>query len=100
MVEKFLLLISLAPILRGFIAMIVSGAAFPLCGVMVLRLNLVPMRYMLMHGVILGGAVSLAMNLPVVPVSIVINLILIVVMMLFTKNSKFGFNGGSSAAMI
>lgn len=100
MVEKFLLLFSLAPILRGFIAMIVSGAAFPLCGVMVLRLNLVPMRYMLMHGVILGGAVSLAMNLPVVPVSIVINLILIVVMMLFTKNSKFGFNGGSSAAMI
>lgn len=100
MVEKFLLLFSLAPILRGFIAMIVSGAAFPLCGVMVLRLNLVPMRYMLMHGVILGGAVSLAMNLPVVPVSIVINLILIVVMMLFTKNSKFGFNGGSSVAMI
>lgn len=100
MVEKFLLLFSLAPILRGFIAMIVSGAAFPLCGVMVLRLNLVPMRYMLMHGVILGGAVSLAMNLPVVPVSIVINLILIVVMMLFTKNSKFGFNGGSSATMI
>ena len=54
MVEKFLLLFSLAPILRGFIAMIVSGAAFPLCGVMVLRLNLVPMSYMLMHGVILG----------------------------------------------
>lgn len=100
MVEKFLLLFSLAPILRGFIAMIVSGAAFPLCGVMVLRLNLVPMRYMLMHGVILGGAVSLALNLPLVPVSILINLILIAVMMLFTKNSKFGFNGGSSASMI
>lgn len=100
MVEKFLLLFSLAPILRGFIAMIVSGTAFPLCGVMVLRLNLVPMRYMLMHGVILGGAVSLALNLPLVPVSILINLILIAVMMLFTKNSKFGFNSGSSAAMI
>lgn len=98
--ENLLLLFSLAPIFRGFIAMIISGAAFPLCGVMVLRLNLVPMRYMLMHGVILGGAVSLAMSLPVVPVSIVVNLLLIAVMMLFTKDSKFGFSGGSSAAMI
>ncbi|MBQ5569746.1 MAG: metal ABC transporter permease, partial [Treponema sp.] len=67
------LLFSLAPVLRGFLAMVISGACFPLCGVMVLRLNLIPLRYMLMHGVIFGGALSLAVNLPLVPLTIFVN---------------------------
>ena len=66
--DRLLLLFSLAPVMKGFIAMSISGAVFPLCGVMVLRLNLVPMRYMLMHGVILGGAIAMALNVPLLPV--------------------------------
>ena len=40
----------LPPILRGLVAILAAGAAFPLTGVMVLRLNLLPIRYTLMHG--------------------------------------------------
>ena len=98
--DRLVLLFSLAPVLRGFIAMIVSGAFFPLCGVMVLRLDLVPMRYMLMHGVILGGAISLALNMPVVPVCLFINLILIFVLIFFNKSQCFGFSGASAGAMV
>ncbi|NLC93766.1 MAG: metal ABC transporter permease [Treponema sp.] len=94
------MLFSLPPILRGFIAMIISGASFPLCGVMVLRLDLVPIRYMLMHGVILGGAIALASKLPLVPVVIIINILLVLLMLLFTKNSHYGFAGGSAATMV
>lgn len=100
MIERISLLFLLAPILRGFLAMMLCGSVFPVCGVMVLRLNLVPMRYMLMHGVILGGAVSLAMNLPLVPVSVVVNLLLIFGMLIFTKDYNFGFGAGSGAAMV
>lgn len=98
--ERAGLLFSLAPVLRGFIAMIISGVSFPLCGVMVLRLNLIPMRYMLMHGVILGGALSLAMNLPLAPVTIIINLLLVFGIVLLSKKQSFGFGYTSAAGMI
>jgi len=91
--------LTLAPVLRGFIAMLISGAAFPLCGVMVLRLNLIPMRYMLMHGVILGGAISLALSLPLMPVTVAVNLILVFVLLALSKDDTQGFGVGSAAAM-
>lgn len=100
MLNRFISLFFLAPIFRGFIAMLISGTCFPLCGVMLLRLNLVPLRYMLMHGVILGGAIALAMNLPVVSVVVIINIILVLSMFFFTKNSSFGFSSGSAASMV
>ncbi|MBP3710066.1 MAG: metal ABC transporter permease [Treponema sp.] len=90
----------LPPVLRGFIALLVAGATFPLCGVMVLHLNLVPLRYMLMHGVILGGAVALAFSLPLLPSIVVINVLLVIAMIAFTKNSAHGFGSTSAAAMV
>ncbi len=57
-------LLLLPPILKGFAALLAAGAAFPLTGVMVMRLDLLPLRYTLMHGMILGGAISLALSLP------------------------------------
>jgi len=101
--NKLLLLFSLPPILKGFIAMVISGAAFPLCGVMVLRLNLVPMRYMLMHGVILGGAIALALKLPLMPVTIAVNLILIFILLSIAGGNSKGsrnFSGSSAATMV
>ena len=83
--EKLALLFSLAPVLKGFIAMSISGAVFPFCGVMVLRLNLVPMRYMLMHGVILGGAIAMALELPLLPITVAVNLILVFMMELLRE---------------
>ena len=100
MFSNLTLIFSLAPITRGFIAMIISGTFFPLCGLMVLRLDLIPLRYMLMHGVILGGALSLALNLPLFPVTLTINLLLIFIMMFFNKSQSFGFSGASAASMV
>jgi len=96
--DKLALLFSLAPVLKGFIAMSLSGAIFPLCGVMVLRLNLVPMRYMLMHGVILGGAIAMALELPLLPITITINLLLVFFMIILTDSGEGRNFGGSSAA--
>ena len=98
--SRLALLFSLAPILRGFIAMFISGTFYPLCGVMILRMDLVPMRYMLMHGVILGGAISLAINLPIIPVTVVLNLLLIFIMMGIMRTQSFGFSGASAAVMV
>jgi len=91
---------TLAPVVRGFIAMLAAGAAFPLCGVMVLRLDLIPMRYMLMHGVILGGAVSLALSLPLFPVTAAVNLLLVFLLLVLSKDRNAGFGPGSAAAMV
>lgn len=54
---------SYPPVLRGFVLLMTAGVSFPLCGVFILRLNLLPIRFLLMHGVLLGGAISLALNL-------------------------------------
>ena len=80
--DEFLFALTLPPVSRGLLAMAVAGLCFPASGVMVLRLNLIPMRYMLMHGVILGGAISLALSLPLLPVSIALNLLLVLIIAL------------------
>lgn len=97
---KLLIILSLAPVVRALVAMSIAGAAFPLCGVMVLRLNLIPMRYMLMHGVILGGTISLALSMPMLPVVVIVNLILVALLMSLSKGEQGGFGMGSAAAMV
>ena len=54
--------LSLPPIARGFVILLIAGAAFPSIGVFIFRLNLINVRFMLMHGGLLGGAVALAMG--------------------------------------
>lgn len=98
--HDFLFALSLAPVFKGLLGLSLAGLCFPITGVMVLRLNLVPMRYMLMHGVILGGAISLAANLPLLPVSILINLTLVLLMLRMTSDTSQGFVLTSSAAMV
>lgn len=93
-------LFTLKPIIYGFIGMIISGASFPLCGVIVLRHSLVPLRYMLMHGVILGGILSLALHIPLLPVSVVINLILIAFILILNREKNGGLSAAGSAMMV
>lgn len=98
--HDFLYTLSLPPVFRGLIAMAIAGFCFPASGVMVLRLNLVPMRYMLMHGVILGGAISLAFGLPVLPISILLNVLLVFLLLHLAKDTSHGFGLASAAAMV
>ncbi len=98
--HDFFFALSLAPVFKGLLGLSLAGLCFPITGVMVLRLNLIPMRYMLMHGVILGGAISLAFSLPTLPVSILLNLCLVLLMLKMTGDTSYGFVLTSSAAMV
>lgn len=89
-------LLTLAPIFKALIALVVGGFCFPSCGVMVLRLNLVPLRYALMHGVILGGAISLALSLPSLFVIILTNLFVVFLVIILQKDNSIS----SAAAMV
>ena len=78
-------LLTLSPIIKGLILLIVAGIAFPVTGVYLLRLNLLLLRFMLMHGAILGGAVALAFHWNPFITTIIINLMLVLLM---TKTSR------------
>ena len=78
-------LLSLTPIIKGLILLIIAGISFPITGVYLLRLNLLPLRFMLMHGAILGGAIALAFQWSPFVTTIVVNLILVLLM---TKTSR------------
>jgi len=78
-------MLSLTPILKGLILLVVAGIAFPITGVYLLRLNLLLMRFMLMHGAILGGAVALAFHWSPFVTTIIVNLMLVLLM---TKTSR------------
>lgn len=66
-----------APILRGFLILFLAGTLFPLTGVFVLRLNLITLRFMLMHGTLLGGAIALGFGVEPLYMGVAINLLLI-----------------------
>jgi zinc transport system permease protein len=66
-----------APIARALAVLLVAGAVFPLTGVFVLRLNLVTLRFTLMHGTMLGAAVALAVGADEVLVAAAVNLALV-----------------------
>ncbi len=84
MVELF----TYPPILKGFIVLLLTGFAFPITGVYLLRMNLLPLRFMLMHGAILGGALSLAMDLNPIAGTLAINLLLVLLMTKMSRSLK------------
>jgi zinc transport system permease protein len=98
--SDLLFMLSLPPILRGLAAMTMAGVVFPATGVMVLRMGLVPMRYMLMHGVILGGALALALSLPMFPVVAVLNLALVLLMVYLSERRQVDLGMASAALMV
>lgn len=98
--ERLLLLLSLKPILYGLVGMVISGAVFPLTGVIIVRNNLMPMRYMLMHGVILGGVISVSLSWPLLPITIVLNVLLVLFMVKMGKGSTGRLGEASTAMMV
>ncbi|OQX28472.1 MAG: hypothetical protein B0D92_08730 [Spirochaeta sp. LUC14_002_19_P3] len=75
------------PIIRGFLVLIVMASVIPITGVWVLRMNLLPYRFMLMHGALLGGVIALALNISPVPMLIVILISLILLADFLTQRS-------------
>ena len=62
------------------IVLAIAGLTFPVTGVYLFRLNLLPLRFMLMHGAILGGALALAFQINPFWTTIAINLLLVIFM--------------------
>jgi len=81
-------LLTLAPILKGLIVLTVAGLTFPITGVYLFRLNLLPMRFMLMHGAILGGAMALALQINPFWTTIIVNLLLVLFMAKTSRSMK------------
>lgn len=61
------------PVLRGLLALAFAGVSFPLAGILVLRMNLITMRFALMHGALLGGAIGLALGIHPLIATIAVN---------------------------
>lgn len=69
--------ISVAPIARGLAAVLIAGASLPLAGVLVLRLELVTLRFTLMHGALLGAAAALAVGVDPLVLGLAVDLVLV-----------------------
>lgn len=98
--SELIFLIQLKPIYFGLIGIILSGISFPLSGVIILQNNLISLRYTLMHGVILGGIFSIVFNLPIVPLTIFLNFILILLIFLIRSDHKNTFSTSSATIMV
>jgi len=81
-------ILSLTPILKGLIVLALAGLTFPITGVYLFRLNLLPLRFMLMHGAILGGAMALALQINPFWTTIAVNLLLVLFMAKTSRSMK------------
>lgn len=86
--QRIISLLTLKPILYGLIGMIISGVSFPVAGVIVVQNGLIPMRYMLMHGVILGGVAAVVLDVPMLVTVIPLNVILVLIMVRLNKDGR------------
>lgn len=86
--QRIISLLALKPILYGLIGMIISGISFPVAGVIVVQNGLIPMRYMLMHGVILGGLAAVVLDIPMLLAVIPLNVILVLIMVRLNKDGR------------
>jgi zinc transport system permease protein len=67
-ITDFMDLISLAPVQRGFAALMISGLGLPLVGVFIVGLNIYPLRFTIMHVALLGVALGQVFGLePLLP---------------------------------
>jgi len=90
--------LSLPPVRRALIAIAVSSLAFPLSGVLVLEMNLITLRFALMHGALLGGAIAVAAAVnPLLP-TIVIGAALVAAIGRISRRT--GQNPGFVTAML
>ncbi len=76
------------PILRGALVLLVAGTLFPLVGVFVLRLNLITLRFALMHSSLLGASVALAIGSSPLVAGIVANAVLVIVVSMVGARSE------------
>jgi zinc transport system permease protein len=100
MVDSLMQLISVAPIQRAAIAFLLSGAVFPLVGVFVAVLDLVPLRFALMHGALLGGVIGLMLDLNSQWIALGVNILMVLILGPLSLRVKIGLSNVSAFMMV
>jgi len=62
-VEHLFSLLQLPPVQRAVLAIAISGAIFPIVGVWIIGLNIVPVRFAMMHVALLGISIGILLHL-------------------------------------
>ena len=93
-------LLALPPIFRALVALALAGASFPLAGVMVVRQNLLQLRYALMHGLLLGGALSLALRLPALPMYLAMCILTVALVLALGRGNRLDLGLSSAFLMV
>jgi zinc transport system permease protein len=99
-ISDFFELLSLFPIQKAFVAFIISGAVFPLVGVFAVVLNLIPLRFALMHGALLGGVVGLLFGSSSVIFPLLFCGLIVLLLGPFSERIKIGLSNSSAFFMI
>jgi zinc transport system permease protein len=60
--EHIIGLLLLPPVQRAVLALIIAGAIFPIAGVWIVGLNILPVRFAMMHIALLGIALGLLLG--------------------------------------
>ncbi len=92
--------LSLTPILRGCLVLVFAGLIFPVSGVFIVRLNLVPLRFTLMHGSLLGGIIALVCGINPFFSAIFINSLIIISIAPVQKYSRLRTTDVTSFLMV
>lgn len=88
------------PVLRGFISLLAAGLCLPVTGIFILRLNLLNLRFMLMHGVMLAGAIALSASLDPLLCAVGINLFLVLLITVMSRRSNIPTGGLTTFFMV
>ena len=98
--EHIINLLTLGPIIKAFIAFILSGTCFPIVGVFVSVLGLVPLRFALMHGTLLGGVIALMLGTDTIIFPLIMNFLIVILLGPFSNRFKVGLSNISAFFMI
>ncbi|MDC7235982.1 MAG: metal ABC transporter permease [Spirochaetales bacterium] len=88
------------PVLRGFLSLLIAGFCLPVTGIFILRLNLLNLRFMLMHGVMLAGAIALSASLDPLLCAVGINLVLVLLITAMSRRSSIPTGGLTTFFMV
>jgi len=100
MIADFFEYFSLKPILRAFLAFIISGASFPVVGVFIVTMDLIPLRFALMHGALLGGVIGIILNFNNIIFPLLTCLVIILTLGPLSERFKVGLSNISAFFMM
>jgi zinc transport system permease protein len=88
------------PVLRALFALLLAGVSFPLVGVLILRMNLITLRFALMHGALLGGALGLVLGLHPVLTTVIVNAVMVAAIARLARSGRLEIGAVTTMLMV